>query len=122
VDGLFRTARRAYLAPWRRLRTSRAGSARSRARWPGCGSSRGSTLNALRQTQLEQGDRLTGVEGQLGRVEGRLDHVEGRLDRVEARLSGIEARLDSIETRMADGFAMLGAGMARIVQLLARPA
>lgn len=57
-------------------------------------------LNALRETQLEQGDRLTGVEG--------------RLDRLEARLEGLEAR-------MADGFAMLGAGMERIVQLLERP-
>ena len=66
-----------------------------------------SALNALRQTQLEQGDRLTGVEGRLTGVEGRLDRVE--------------ARLDSIETRMADGFAMLGAGMAQIVQLLERP-
>ncbi len=64
-------------------------------------------LNALRETQLEQGDRLTGVEG-------RLTGVEGRLDRLEARLEGLEAR-------MADGFATLGAGMNRIVQLLEQP-
>jgi len=66
-----------------------------------------SALNALRETQLEQGDRLTGVEG--------------RLTGVERRLTGVEARLDGLEVRMADGFATLGAGMAQIVQLLERP-
>ena len=47
-------------------------------------------LNALRETQLEQGRRLAGIEG----------------------------RFDGIETRMADGFATVGAGMAQIVTLL----
>ena len=47
-------------------------------------------LNALRETQLEQGRRLDGMDG----------------------------RFDGIETRMADGFATVGAGMAQIVTLL----
>lgn len=58
-----------------------------------------SLLNALRDTQIEQGSRL--------------DRVEGRLDRVEGRL-------DSLETEVRVGFAMTGQGMATIVGLLER--
>ena len=54
-------------------------------------------LNALRETQLEQGRRL---------------------DRMDGRLDGMDGRFDGIETRMADGFATVGAGMAQIVTLL----
>ena len=56
-----------------------------------------SALNALRETQLEQGRRL--------------DRMDGRLDRMDGRFDGMEAR-------MADGFATVGAGMAQIVTLL----
>lgn len=54
-------------------------------------------LNALRETQLEQGSRLD-------RVEGRLDRVEGRLDR--------------LETEVQNGFTMVASGMARITELI----
>ena len=54
-------------------------------------------LNALRETQLDQGRRL---------------------DRMDGRLDGMDGRFDGIETRMADGFATVGAGMAQIVTLL----
>jgi hypothetical protein len=54
-------------------------------------------LNALRETQLEQGRRLFGMEG---------------------RLDGVEGHLDGMELRMADGFATLGAGMRHITALL----
>ena len=47
-------------------------------------------LNALRETQLEQGRRLDRMDGRLG----------------------------ALEARMADGFATVGAGMAQIVTLL----
>lgn len=56
-----------------------------------------SALNALRETQLEQGVRLNGVEG---------------------RLDGVEGRLDSLETEVRTGFATMGAGMAEITGLL----
>ena len=56
-----------------------------------------SALNALRETQLEQGRRL--------------DRVDGRLDRMDDRFDGLE-------TRMTDGFATVGAGMTQIVALL----
>ena len=51
-----------------------------------------SALNALRETQLEQGRRL----------------------------DGMDRRFDGLETRMTDGFATVGAGMAQIVTLLER--
>ena len=63
-----------------------------------------SALNALRETQLEQGRRL--------------DRMDGRLDRMGDRFDGMDTRFDGIETRMADGFATVGAGMAQIVTLL----
>lgn len=58
-----------------------------------------SALNALRETQLEQGRRLDGLDG---------------------RLDGLDGRIGRLETRMTDGFATVGAGMAQIVTLLER--
>ena len=56
-----------------------------------------SALNALRQTQLEQGRRLDGMD---------------------RRFDSMDLRFDGLETRMTDGFATVGAGMAQIVTLL----
>ncbi len=65
-----------------------------------------SLLNALRETQIEQGRRLSGVEGRLSGVEGRL--------------SGVEGRLDILESEVRTGFATMGQGMATIVAMLDR--
>ena len=70
-----------------------------------------SALNALRETQLEQGRRLD-------RMDGRFDGTDGRLDVLDGRLDGMGGRLGALEARMADGFATVGAGMAQIVTLL----
>jgi chromosome segregation ATPase len=59
-----------------------------------------SVLNALRQTQNEQAERLTGVETRLTGVETRLTGVETRLTGVETRLTGVETRLTGVETRL----------------------
>jgi len=91
-------------------------------------------LNALRETQLEQGSRLDRVEGRLDRVEGRLDRVEGRLDRVEGTLDRLERKVDDGFARIdqefvlinqgfvkvEDQFAKLGAGMAHLTTLMER--
>jgi hypothetical protein len=61
-------------------------------------------LNALRETQMEQGQRL--------------DRVEGRLDRVEVRLDRVEVRLDRLEKKVDEGFSMVSVGMAEIVALI----
>ena len=70
-----------------------------------------SALNALRETQLEQGRRLD-------RMDGRFDIMGGRFDGMDGRLDGMGGRLGALEARMADGFATVGAGMAQIVTLL----
>jgi len=69
------------------------------------------TLNALRETQLEHGERLSGVDGRLGGVEGRLGGVEGRL-------GGVEGRLDRLENKVDHGFSMVSVGMAQLTALL----
>ena len=54
-------------------------------------------LNALRETQLEQGQKLDGVEHRLG---------------------GVEHRLDGMEREMREGFSTLNTGMVQITALL----
>ena len=85
-------------------------------------------LQALRDTQVEHGDRLdrlerrmTAVELRLGALEDRIAGMDGRLtgrlDELDDRLTG---RIDSLETEMRAGFAKMSAGMAHIVTLLER--
>jgi chromosome segregation ATPase len=85
-------------------------------------------LQALRDTQVEHGDRLdrlerrmTAVELRLGALEDRIAGMDGRLtgrlDELDDRLTG---RIDSLETEMRAGFATMSAGMAHIVTLLER--
>jgi hypothetical protein len=61
-------------------------------------------LEALRETQVEQGQRIGGIEGRLGGIDGRLGAVDGRLDGVEGRLGGIDGRLGGVDGRL-DGTA-----------------
>lgn len=61
-------------------------------------------LNALRETQLEHGERLSSLEG--------------RFDSMEGRFGSLERRVDSLEHKVDSGFAKLGEGMAHITALL----
>ncbi|MBV8541885.1 MAG: hypothetical protein JO364_14865 [Pseudonocardiales bacterium] len=54
-------------------------------------------LNALRETQLEQGVALSGLT---------------------QRVDGLTQRVDGLEREMRQGFAMTATGMARITELL----
>ena len=85
-------------------------------------------LQALRDTQVEHGDRwdrlerrMTAVELRLGALEDRIAGMDarltGRLDELDARLTG---RIDSLETGMRAGFAKMSVGMAHIVTLVER--
>ncbi len=118
-------------------------------------------LNALRETQIEHGDklgriegrfdglerrldgvdakyelvdtrfdrveaRLDGLEGRMDGLEGRMDNLEGRMDNLEGRMGNLEGRMDSLEGRMdrlentvTEGFAKVGADIAKVVELLA---
>lgn len=68
-------------------------------------------LEALRETQLEQGRILAGLVGRVDGTEGRLDHLEGRFDR-------LEGRFDRLEGEMREGFSQVATGMAQIVALI----
>jgi hypothetical protein len=54
-------------------------------------------LNSLRETQLEQGERLVRIETRVTAVESRLTGVETRLTGVETRLTEVEIRLTGVE-------------------------
>jgi outer membrane murein-binding lipoprotein Lpp len=64
-------------------------------------------LNALRETQLEQGMAI-----------GELSH---RMDGLTHRVDGLSQRIDGLEHEMRQGFAMMATGMARITALLEDP-
>ena len=76
-------------------------------------------LQTLRDTQVEQGDRLDRLERRMTAVELRLTALEDRVAGMDARLTG---RIDSLEAEMRAGFAKVHAGMAHIVTLLERDA
>ncbi len=57
-------------------------------------------IDALRETQIEHGERLGSLDGKVGSIEGRLG---------------------SLEQRVQTGFAMLATGQAEILALLSRP-
>jgi len=61
-------------------------------------------LNALRETQLEQGVALSGLTQ--------------RVDGLTQRVDGLTQRVDGLEREMRQGFAMTATGMARITELL----
>ncbi|MGH4011087.1 MAG: hypothetical protein ACRDTH_23500 [Pseudonocardiaceae bacterium] len=61
-------------------------------------------LNALRETQLEQGRAIIGLE-----------HEVAGLDQ---KLAGLGQKLAGLDQKVTGGFAMLGTGMAQITALL----
>jgi hypothetical protein len=81
-------------------------------------------LEALRETQVEQGQRISGLETEVrrgfasieDRLGRRLDGVEGRLGGIDGRLDGVEGRLGGIDGRLAG----LEGGQALILDLLRR--
>jgi chromosome segregation ATPase len=85
-------------------------------------------LQTLRDTQVEQGDRLDRLERRMTAVELRMNALEDRIAGMDARLTGrideldarLTGRLDALQAEMREGFAKMGAGMAHIVALLER--
>ncbi len=69
-------------------------------------------LNALRETQIDHGDRL-------GRLEHRMNGLEGRMDNLDGRMDSLEGRFDRLESKVDDGFAKIGADIAKVMELLA---
>ena len=83
------------------------------------------TLNALRETQVEQGELLR-EHGQRLNGHGQLLREQGELLREQSQLVGDQSqlvrdqnrRIDSLEREVRTGFTTLGAGMAQITALL----
>ena len=73
-------------------------------------------LNALRNTQAEQTQRLDRMDHRLGRIEGRQGTMDGRLDRIEGRQDTMDGRLDRIEGSLG----VLTVGVHSIESLLTR--
>lgn len=86
-----------------------------------------SLLNALRETQVEQGARLGRVETRIEAVDTRLVAVDTRLESLgsavrglDSRVGGLEAKVDGLESEVRTGFAEVGQGMSTIVAMLER--
>lgn len=82
-------------------------------------------LNALRETQVEQGRRLDSLESRVDRgfaqIGGRLEQVDGRLERMDGRFEQIDGRFADMDRRFTDmdrGFATTAAATAQIITLL----
>ncbi len=61
-------------------------------------------LNAVRETQVEQGQRL--------------DRVETKLGSVETKLGSVDDRVGTLEAKVDSGFTKINVSMDRIAQLL----
>jgi chromosome segregation ATPase len=60
------------------------------------------SLNALRETQIEQGDRLTGVEQRLDRIEQRMDQTSQRMEHGFGTLATGQAEITALLTRLIE--------------------
>ena len=74
-------------------------------------------LQALRDTQIEQGKRLDRLEHRMDRIELRMNALEDRMTGLDTRLTD---RMDALEAEMREGFAKIHTGMSHIVTLLER--
>ncbi len=61
-------------------------------------------LNALRETQLEQGRAITGLDQ--------------KVTSLDQKVTSLDQKLAGLDQKVTDGFAMLGTGMAQITALL----
>ena len=77
-------------------------------------------LQTLRDTQVEQGDRLDRLERRMTAVELRMNALEDRIAGMDARLTG---RIDELDARPSGRLmrsAEMRAGLAKIGARLAR--
>jgi chromosome segregation ATPase len=93
-------------------------------------------LNALRETQLEQGRAIAGLEQKLAGLDQKLVGQDQKLVGQDQKLAGLEQKLAGLDQKLAgqdqklagldqkvtEGFSMLGTGMAQITALLTQNA
>ncbi|HEY7225300.1 MAG TPA: hypothetical protein VH561_17135 [Micromonosporaceae bacterium] len=71
-------------------------------------------LMALRETQIEHGQRLNVIDGRLNVIDRCLNAIDGRLNAIDGRLNVIDGRLDAVDGKLG----MLTVGMHAIETLL----
>jgi outer membrane murein-binding lipoprotein Lpp len=62
------------------------------------------TLNALRDTQIEQGQKLTGLDTRVVRLDAKVDQVDAKVGEMDAK---VDQALGLLSTGMAQIVAML---------------
>ncbi len=96
-------------------------------------------LNALRETQLEQGRAIAGLDQRVAGLERKVAGLDQRVTSLDQKIAGLDQRvtsldqkmtsldqkmtsldqkMTSLDQKMTEGFAMLGTGMAQITALL----
>jgi chromosome segregation ATPase len=66
------------------------------------------TLNALRETQIEQGQKLTDLDAKL----------DARTTSLQAQTTSLQAQIDGLHAEMRRGFGTLHTGMAQLLAAL----
>ena len=72
------------------------------------------TLNALRETQIEQGQKLTGLDTRLTGLDTRVVRIDAKVDQLDAKVGQMDAKVDR-------ALGLLSTGMAQIVAMLGEP-
>jgi chromosome segregation ATPase len=80
------------------------------------------TLEALRETQVEQGRQISDLRSEMragfARVDERFAGMDERFVSMEDRFTGMEKRFTRLEGEMKEGFATVGVELAKISTLL----
>jgi chromosome segregation ATPase len=77
-------------------------------------------LEALRQTQIEQGRAIDELRRELSGVRGELGGLRGELGGLRGELGELGGDVGGLRGEMRTGFATLASGMADITTLLQR--
>ncbi|MCS3878730.1 hypothetical protein GII30_10075 [Gordonia amarae] len=57
-------------------------------------------LNAMRETQLEHGKRIGGLDQRMGGLDQRMDGLDQRMGGLDQRMDGLDQRMDGLDQRM----------------------
>jgi len=78
-------------------------------------------FQSIRDTQIEHGRRLGGIDGRLDGIDGHLGGIDRHLGGIDGHLGGIDGRLDRLESGMADmrsGMTEMRSSLSLVVELL----
>ncbi|GAA5111990.1 hypothetical protein [Pseudonocardia adelaidensis] len=72
------------------------------------------TLNALRETQIEQGRKLTALDAKAVQMDVKFVQMDAKFNQMDGKVDQMDAKVDQ-------ALGMLSTGMAQIVALLSGP-